>query len=250
MQGNLNINNNNLLSVNKIDEKISVSIPTYTTVTTDGTLTLTSNSTTTHFITGSATGYSVVFPNATTLTNGTNYEIYNRSSNSITLKYNDGSPLAILDLESVSSLILQDNSTGNGVFSPFTVEVAQAAGIENYSLSTSTAFATSSATDVQITGFTVTPKSGEYLMLFNSSNSSTNNNSDNAVSLYKNSTQIAGSERNAKSTASNFIFILSTQAVASFNGTDQLRVYARVSTGTLTVSSRTITMLRLGPASA
>lgn len=57
---------------------------------------------------------------------------------------------------------------------------------------------------------------------------------------------IAGTERVARSTASNFVFQLSTQGRDNFNGTDQLRVYVRTSTGTLSVNQRSIFMFRLG----
>jgi len=234
-------------AVNSVMQK-KVTTPTYTTATNNATLTLTSASSTVHFITGTATGFSIVFPDATTLPLGINYEIYNRSSAPITLKYSDGSVIGVLSSESVSSLILQGNATPKGIFSPFTVEVAQAAGIQNYSNSTATPFATSSATDVQITGFTITPMAGQYFIIFNSSNQTLANNALNYISLYKDGVQIASSERVAQGVSQNFVFMLSTQAVVSFNGNEQLRVYARVSTGTLTINARSVVMLRLGPA--
>jgi len=256
MSGDLNMANNDINNVdvitsNKSEKNINVDTPTYTTVSNNGTLTLIASSSSVHFLTGTATGYSVVFPNATTLSRGTNYEIYNRSSSPITLKYSDGSTIGVLSTESVSSLILQDNATAKGLFSPFTVEVAQAAGIQNYSVTATAAVTITSATDTQVVGspsFTITPMSGTYIIFLSTSNSTTSNNALNYMSLYKDGTQITGSERVAQGVSTGFVFQLSTQAVASFNGTEQLRVYARVSTGTLTINARSIAMLRLGPA--
>lgn len=228
--------------------KTWVTTPTYTVSSTNGTLSLDSSASSVHFITGSASGFSVVLPDARTVALGTNFEIYNRSSAAVVVKYSDGSTLGVLDSDSVSSLILQDNSTQNGSFSPFTIEIAQAAGILNYSAQAQSAFATTSTTDAQITGFAITPSSGQYYVAYNASNVATTNNAEVTLSLYKNGVQIAGTERTAKATASNFILILSTQGVASFNGTDELRVYVRTTTGTLTVNNRSVVMLRLGGA--
>lgn len=47
--------------------------------------------------------------------------------------------------------------------------------------------------------------------------------------------------------SSNFRFQLNTLAIVDFNGTEQLRVYVKVTTGTLTVNARTGVALRLGP---
>lgn len=231
----------------KSEQKTFITTPTYTAATTGGTLTLTAESGSVHFITGAVSNFSVVMPNATTLSKGVNFEIYNRTSSSIVIKYSDGSTLGVLAAEAVSSLILQDNTTAKGMFSPFTVEIAQAAGILNFSAESQTTFATSSLTYVQVTpGATLIPSSGQYAIFFNSSNVSTLNNAECSISLYKNTTPIAGTERTARSTASNFILQLSTQGIASFNGTDELRVYAKVTTGTLNVNARSVVMLRLG----
>lgn len=235
------------LNVEKqLSQKTWVTVPTFTTTTTSGTLALNGQSSTVHFITGDAAGFSVVLPDATTLPLGANFEVYNRASASITIRHYDGTTLGVLSPESVSSLILQSNTTQAGVFSPFSLEIAQAAGIANYNLDSQTAFSTSSATDVQIAGFTITPSAGEYFVSYNSSNVSTTNNAECTCSLYKNGALITGTERTARSTASNFILQLSTQGTSTFNGTDQLRVYVRTTTGTLTVNARNIIMLRLG----
>lgn len=248
MSGNLNLGNNSLFGVNKNTNKISVTTPTFTTVSSNGTLTLTSSSTSVHFLNGIGANFSVVFPNATTLETGTNFEIYNRSSSPVALKYFDGSTIGILAPESVSSLILQDNSTSKGVYSPFTVEVAQAAGISNYNAAATTPFSTTQInTYQQITDFVVTPSAGKYAIWFNCSATSTLNNSINYVALYKDGVSLAASERLAQSVASNFQFQLNTLVIADFNGAEQLQVWVKVTTGALTVNARTGVAIRLGP---
>jgi hypothetical protein len=248
MSGSLNLNNFNITSINKSVKKILVTTPTFTTVTNSGTLNLSNSSSSVHFLTGTAANFSVVFPDSTTLDIGTNYEIYNRTPSPITLKYFDGTTIGILSSESVSSLILQDNSTQKGMYSPFSVEVAQAAGISNYNASATTAFATTATnTYQQITDFVVTPAAGKYAVFFNCSATSTNNNSLNYVALYKDGTIITNTERVVQSVASNFTLGLNTLGTIDFNGTEQLRVYVKVTTGVLTVNARTGVAIRLGP---
>lgn len=247
MAGNLDLNNNDISNINKTSNKILVTSPQYTTVTTGGTLTLDDSSSTIQFLTGVAAGFNVVLPDATTISPGTNYEIYNRTSSPVVLKYSDGSTLGVISVESVASLILQNNSTSKGVFSPFTIEIAQAAGILNYSASSLTPFSTSSSVYVPITDFVVVPAAGKYAIWFNCSASSVTNNSLTYLALYRGNTIIAESERVTQSVASNFTFQMNTLAVADFDGTQELRVYVRVTTGTLTVTARTGVATRLGP---
>lgn len=247
MTGTLNLDHNNILNINKSQKKILITTPTFTTATTNGTLNLADSSSSVHFITGTASNFSIVFPNATTLDLGVNYEIYNRSSSPVMLKYFDGSMIGVLSPESVSSLILQDNSTSVGIYSPFQVEVNQASGVANYNVNSNTPFATSSSVYVPITDFVVTPAHGKYAVWFNCSASSTNNNSQNTVAIYKNGVIVQDSERNQQAVSSNFNFQLNTLAIIDFNGTEQLQVFIKVSTGTLTIGARTGVALRLGP---
>lgn len=247
MSGNLDLSNNNINNVNKITEKSIVTTPTYTTVSQDGNLTLTNNSTSVHFLTGNGSNFSIIFPDATTLEKGQNYEIYNRTGNPVVLKYPDGSTIGVLSTESVSSLILQENSDTNGIYSPFSVEVNQASGIANYNASSTVPFVTNSNTYLNITDFVVTPSSGKYAVWFNCSATSTNNNADNYVCLKRDDLEIIESERIVQSVSSNFIFQMQSLAIIDFDGTQQLKVSVKVTTGTLTVNSRTGVAIRLGP---
>lgn len=75
---------------------------------------------------------------------------------------------------------------------------------------------------------------------------STNNNSENYVVLYRDNTPITDTKRLAQSVSSSFRFQLNTLGVIDFDGTQQLRVYVKVSTGTLTINARTGVAFRLG----
>lgn len=231
-----------------------ITVPNYSVATTNGNLFLTNLSNTVQFITETipVSGYSVSLPDATTLPNGWNFEIYNRTSNPITFKFNDGTVIGTLSKEAVSSLILQDNSTQKGIWSPFTVEIAQqAAGVINYALEQSTQFSTTSPTDVQITLFTLIPQSGQYFINLNMTVACTGNNATNYVTIYKNGIAQTGSERSSLSSGNNTSFILSTGCVVSVNGTDEIRVYVRTvpasgAAPTLYINNRSIIALRLG----
>jgi hypothetical protein len=232
----------------------NVTIPEYTTVTTNGTKTLTNTSNMVQFFVETAPtgGYSVVLPNATTLQNGWNFELYNRTSASITVKYHDGTTFGFLSKEAVSSLLLQSNTTSNGTWSPFTAEIAQqAAGVISYTLEQTAPFSTSSPTDSQITSFVLTPQSGQYYVGLNMVVACTGNNATNYVTIYKNGIAQTGTERSSLSSGNNTSFILSTQGVVTVNGLDEIRVYIRTipasgAAPTLTVNNRSIIALRLG----
>lgn len=224
----------------------SILIPRQLTATNSGTVNLLLTDKAVVYVTGTATGYSLVLPDATTAQIGTYYEIYNENASAITIKNNSGTTLFIINSSSVAKITLQVSGTQNGTWSIWSLETEVASGISNVNVTSTTAFPITSATDVQVTDMTLTPIAGTYLLIFNSSNSSTSNNAMNYVSLYKDAVQIAGSERVTQSVASNFVFQTSTTAVTSFNGIEQLRLYARVSTGTFTINARTLIALRLG----
>lgn len=247
MTGNLHMLNNSIESVNKIDKRIAVTVPTYTTATQGGTLELDSESTSVHFITGTGSNFSVKFPNATTLHNGVNYEIYNRTNSPVTLRYQDDSLIGILSPESVSSLILQDNSTINGIYSPFSVEVNQASGISNYNATSSSIFYTTLDTYTVIDQFSITSAAGKYAIWFSCSATSSTNNANNFVVLSKNGNIIQESERRAQSVSSNFVLPLQTLAIIDFDGTEELTASVKVTSGTLSITDRTGVAIRLGP---
>jgi hypothetical protein len=241
MTGDLNLNGH---SIKNIKQPIATTRAITASASTQLSLLATDNAV--MYITGTASGYSLKLPNSTSVDIGTYFEIYNANSQSVAIYYNDGTLFFTINSNSVAKVILQVNGTQNGVWAVWSLETGQASGIQNYSTSSTTAFATTSSTDTQITSFTLTPMAGKYQIWYNSSNTSVTNNSMNYFSLYQDTTQITGSERVIQSVASNFTFQASLVAVVNFNGSQQLRVYVRVSAGTLTVNARSLTMIRLG----
>jgi len=254
MTGTLDMASNDLSNVKKISLKTNITTPSYTTATSNGVLTLDANSASVHFITETTptANFTVVLPNATTLALGTNFELYNRTSSSVFIKYADGTSAGILSREAVSSLILQSNTTTNGIWSPFTTEIAQqAAGVISYTLEQTGAFATTSATNVQITNFLLVPQAGQYFINLNMVLTCSGNNATNYVTIYKNGVAELGTERSSLSSGNNTSFTLTTQGVITVNGLDEIRVYVRTlpasgAAPTLTVSNRSIIALRLG----
>lgn len=93
-----------------------MSPPEFTTTTLNGTLTLTSASKMCQFLSGSATGFSIVLPNATTLSTGWKYEFYNTSTKSITLKDSTGTAIFSLATQSWTFARLQVNTPASGTW--------------------------------------------------------------------------------------------------------------------------------------
>lgn len=197
------------------------------------------------YLTGTSTGFSIVLPNSTSMLIGTYFEIYNNNSESVLIKYNNGDTILSVKSNSIAKIILQINGTQNGVWSIWSLETGQAAGIINENIVSSVIFSTTSTIDIPITSFTITPPSGQYAIWFSSSCENNGNNRLSYCSLYKNTVQIPGTEKVAQSVSSSFVFMLSTQGIENFNGNDELRVYVRT-TGSLNVGDRSLIMIRLG----
>lgn len=246
---NLTATGNATLSTATITKNIStygINVPSSTSVTTNGTLTLNAASNSLQFLTGIATGFSVVLPSSVTVSQGQYFEIYNTTTSPVTIKKNSGTVLAVLNANSVIKITAQTTNVVDGDWLTWSLEVQVASGITNYTIAATAAFATSSTTDVQVTGFTLTPMAGTYAIWYNASCTSVSNNSMNYTTLYKDGVAIAGTERVAQSVASNFTFQMTAQGTASFTGAEQLRVYTRVTTGTFTTNARSLVMIRLG----
>lgn len=246
---NLTASGNATLSTATITKNIlnyGIQVPTATAVTTNGSLSLTATSNSLQFLTGTATGFSIVLPSSVTMSQGQYFEIYNTTTAPITIKKNSGTVLSVLNANSVIKITAQTTNVVDGDWLTWSLEVQVASGITNYTIAATAAFSTSSTTDVQVTGFTLTPMAGTYAIWYNASCTSVSNNSMNYTTLYKDGVAIAGTERVAQSVASNFTFQMTAQGTASFTGAEQLRVYTRVTTGTFTTNARSMIMVRLG----
>lgn len=160
--------------------------PSFVTTSLNGTSNLVYTNKTLQIVTGSATGHSIVLPNATTLFNGRKYEIANQSSNPIAIKDFSGASLFNLNPQSVAMMTLQDNSTTAGVWISVVVSTI-ASGIQSYNLISSTPFTTSvrnPSFDV-ITEFSLTPLSGTYGCWYSSSSYYTTTPKSHYWAFYK-----------------------------------------------------------------
>ena len=100
------------IGVNPTSYEASASVAT----TLNGTLSLSSTSPKIRFFTGTATGYSVRLPNATTLVEGFCYTLVNTSSQVITIRDAGGNALALLPSFSNTEALLQNLGTANGTW--------------------------------------------------------------------------------------------------------------------------------------
>lgn len=212
---------------------------------TNGTLTLTSANTNLQFLTGSATGYSVKMPDATTLSLSAYYQIINQSSQTVSVKDSSGAVLFPLGQTSIGYLYLQLNGTAAGSWVYY--QSAISAGIQNYNVVSSTIFTSNAAVDTLITGMTITPVAGTYAIWFNGQITGTGSGQQTDVTLYNGGSAIADSKRSGLSPAGTHIYQLNTQTVSQFNGTNACAVYVNPNSNSDTITGRSLLLIRLGP---
>jgi len=207
-----------------------------------------STSTTLQFITGTATGFSVVMPSASTLSIGAHYKIDNLSTQIITVKDGSGATLFTLDPQAVGELTLQLNGSTAGSWVWWIQLLNVADGIASYNVISSTAFSTTSTTDVVITGFTVTPIAGTYAIWVNGTWTPTAGPGNiETVSLYKAGAVITDSVRGISPVQSLDPALMCTQTITQVSGSQTIDVRVRSSNGqNLTVNSRSLLLIRLG----
>jgi len=106
------------------------------------------------------------------------------------------------------------------------------------------------ATDTVIAGtgqsMTMTPESGTYLAWFSSSLSGSANSAYGFVSIWSGGAQIADSERRTDVAAAGEYLAFQTQAVASVNGTQAIEARWRMGSGSGTLYSRNLIILKVG----
>jgi hypothetical protein len=231
--------------------KRSMLIPQSNTITLNGTLTLTSSSNALQFFSGTASGYSVVLPAANTIKIGELIILANSGNSTIQVKDGSGANLFTLSQNSIAYCYLRVDSTVAGTWLYYQVLASStASGIVNYTLDDATPFVNSTTrfpNYVQITGFSITPQAGTYAVWYNATVFYTTTPKAHYWAFYKGGVREAGSVRSQDTAHSNQTMVDSSIDVLSFDGATALDV--RVScdnTGTLTVNSRTLILIRLG----
>lgn len=233
-----------------VEELLSIGriryIPTYHTLAAS-TLALTNASTTVHIFTGTTAGQIIKIPDATTLQKSIKLEIYNEGTVPLQIQYADGTNYFILGQTSYAILMLTQNSTQNGVWFANQVFNNTATGIVNYTLTSSAIFSSTSGIYTLLTGLTVVPTAGRYAVWFSANGEHTTNNADLYCSIFKDSTQLTDSERVVQTVSSNFKLGMSTLTSVIVNGSESInvRVY-RTPNGTLTITGRSLLLIRLG----
>jgi hypothetical protein len=224
-----------------------LSIPDVRTTTLNGTLTLIVTDNCAQVFNGTASGYTIILPNANSLYQGWKYEFYNTTDKTIVVKDGVGTTLFVLAQNTVAYGYLQINTTVAGVWLWFQVLIAStASGIINYNLTSSTAFSTTSTTDVLITGFSLIPEAGTYAVWYNASSFLTTTPKYHYWSIYKDGVQISDSERRQDTAHSDQTMTDSTMSVVYFDGTQTCDIRVRTQNGTLTINQRSLLLIRLG----
>jgi hypothetical protein len=235
----------------KISDQIGyhrqVAVPDSFTTTLNSTNNLTATQNAALILSGTATGYSVVMPNATQLLQGQKYEIYNTSNQVVLIKDNSGTTIVTLGQNSTAYGYLQSNGSAAGVWIWFQIlNSSIASGIISYTLTSSTPFTTASTTDVVITGFSLTPQAGTYGVWYNSESFQTTTPRFHYWSLFLAGSKITDSERTQDTAHSNQNMVDTTMTIVSFNGSQTCDVRVRTENGSLTINARSLLLIRLG----
>jgi len=202
--------------------------------------------TTTYLITGSSTGQSIVLPDATNIRIGYKVDIYNQSSQPITLKDGGNNTLIVLSQTSYTQLMLQTNGTAAGSWLYNQVILSIAGGLISYNVISNTDFSSSASVDTLITGMSVTPQSGTYSIWYNAQNTGSGSGQQLDCTIYSGASPITDSKRSNLSTSGGHIFQNSTQTIKSFNGSTACSIYINPNGNSMTVSQRSMLLIRLG----
>lgn len=208
----------------------------------NGTMTMGANDPSSIVLTGTATGYSILLPNATALVAGHTHEIYNKSTQPVTIKDGTGAILGTVDQNSISYIFLQAGGTVEGIWILWNVF----SGLNNYNITNSTPFATSSTTDVLVTGMTITPQPGTYAIWVGGEWSCSNASALVNFSVYNNAVLITDSLRSTQNLGASRPSIFSTQTISQVNGSQSLDFRTSTSAGTITITNRSMILIRIG----
>lgn len=198
------------------------------------------------FFSGTVVGQIINLPIATGAPLGLEYSIFNNGNKSITVNNQDGTFLFTSLADSKTVFTLEDTSTANGSWFILQSFNNVANGILNYKITSSTPFATTSPSDVIITGFTVTPIAGTYACWYNADVLMAVSPQNHSWSIFKAAALVADSKRTQISSRSNQPMTDSTMSTVQVNGTQTIDIRVNSASGTLTINARTLILIRLG----
>lgn len=221
-----------------------LSLETHTS-TLNGTDLLNVNSVTLHRIIGTATGYSVQLPDASTLKPGRRFEISNESSETILLKDGSGTTLFSIVAGSFATATLETDGSAAGNWI-ITIIGSAATGILSYVITSGTVFSTTSTTDIAITGFSITPVSGRYAVWYSSDITIASNNRIAQCVVYVAGSPVENTSRDNQGTGSNYVGSQNTVGEIAVNGSQSVDVRVNIDAGSLSVNQRSLVLIRLG----
>lgn len=220
-------------------------VPYTTTTTASGNLTLINTSGFEQIILGTADGFSVTLPDATTMFTGERFEIINGSTKTIQIKDNVGTVLAEVITTGIATLYLTTNFTAAGTWQAAVVNGA-ATGILSYSVGSDTTFSTSSTTDILVTDISVTPVSGRYQVLFSADINIAKNKKLNECVFYKGGVAVSRSRRTVQGVGRNFRTSQNLLAEITVNGSEAIDVRTNINAGSVDINQRRMILIRLG----
>lgn len=241
---NLAFKKDNVQEVFEEIRKNTTFTPEYWTTSNNTTENLTES--TLNFVNGTGVNYRLRLPNATTVFNGQNYIIVNKSSTAISIVNQSDMSIFELLADSIAVIYLRSNSTVNGIWDGFIVS-GFATGILSYTLTSQTPFTTTSSADVLITGFSLLPVAGEYSCWYSQDMTIQQNNRLTNVVFYRAGTTRADTRRTVQGVSNNFRANHQTLGIISVNGNQSIDVRVNISAGQLTVGDRSLVLIRLGP---
>lgn len=184
----------NKKNVQQAIEETLIPTPNVVPTTLNGTTTLTAASSLCQQFTGTASGHSLFLPNATTLTDGWIYEIWNFSSTILLIKDAGGNVLTSLRANSHTVVLLRSNATANGTWAlTYTLDNGNAFGTELQYVEDNTETNTASQVTWKNKLTLTTPASlnlGDYLLNFQFIWRSANANRNINVRLQKGGSDI------------------------------------------------------------
>lgn len=124
-------------------------------------------------------------------------------------------------------------------------------GSENLvsSVSSATTTTTSSTSDILVTGMTITPIAGSYLVFFQSSISSSSGSANTFFSVYQGGVKVNASEVVVRqNSTANILTVALVGIPVTVNGSQAIETRWRTSTGTATLkaSGRFMTIMKVG----
>lgn len=198
-----------------------------------------------HVVLGSATGYTVTLPDATALFTGRKFSVVNRSSESIEVKDNSGNSLAVLISDDTSDFTCETNLTAAGTWLA-TIVTSAATGITSYVVASNTTFSTTSAADILVTGFLITPAPGRYALFISGDATIVGNNRLAQYVAYVAGSAVENTRRQVQGVGSNYNISLATIGEVSVNGLQQVDVRVNITANALEVNARSLILIRLG----